>query len=379
MKLRMLALSAVVSMLVACGGGSDKAAPGAKSDAKSDEKGGERVINMYNWSDYIAEDTIPNFTKQSGIKVVYDVMDANETLEAKVMQGNTGYDIVVPSLQFLARQIKAEVYQPIDRAKLPNYKNLDPALMAIIAKNDPDNKYGVPYLYGFTGIGYNVAKVKEALGDVPVDSWDLVFKPELASKLKGCGIMALDTPTELVPIALNYIGENPNSQDPAVIAKAAPLLKVLNANIRNFHSSEYVNALAAGDACVVVGWSGDVFQARDRAKEAGSAEVGFVIPKEGAPIFFDMMAIPKDAKNVDDAYVFMNHLLEPKVMAGISSYVSYANVVKDSAPLIDEAVRKNPGVYPDAEMMKKVFPLEPLSPAMSRQYADMWSAMKSGK
>lgn len=379
MKLRMLALSAVVSMLVACGGGSDKAAPGAKSDAKSDEKGGERVINMYNWSDYIAEDTIPNFTKQSGIKVVYDVMDANETLEAKVMQGNTGYDIVVPSLQFLARQIKADVYQPIDRAKLPNYKNLDPALMAIIAKNDPDNKYGVPYLYGFTGIGYNVAKVKEALGDVPVDSWDLVFKPELASKLKGCGIMALDTPTELVPIALNYIGENPNSQDPAVIAKAAPLLKVLNANIRNFHSSEYVNALAAGDACVVVGWSGDVFQARDRAKEAGSAEVGFVIPKEGAPIFFDMMAIPKDAKNVDDAYVFMNHLLEPKVMAGISSYVSYANVVKDSAPLIDEAVRKNPGVYPDAEMMKKVFPLEPLSPAMSRQYADMWSAMKSGK
>lgn len=348
MKLRMLALSVVVSMLVACGGGSDKAAPGAKPDAKADGKGGERVVNMYNWSDYIAEDTIPNFTKQTGIKVVYDVMDANETLEAKVMQGNTGYDIVVPSLQFLARQIKADVYQPIDRSKLPNYKNLDPSLMAIIAKNDPDNKFGVPYLYGFTGIGYNVAKVKAALGDVPVDSWDLVFKPELASKLKGCGIMALDTPTELVPIALNYIGEDPNSQDPAVIAKAAPLLKVLNANIRNFHSSEYVNALAAGDACVVVGWSGDVFQARDRAEEAGSAEVGFVIPKEGAPIFFDMMAIPKDAKNVDDAYVFMNHLLEPKVMAGISNYVSYANVVKDSEPLIDEAVRKNPGVYPDA-------------------------------
>jgi putrescine transport system substrate-binding protein len=166
----MLALSVVVSMLVACGGGGDKAAPGAKADAKADGKGGERVVNMYNWSDYIAEDTIPNFTKQTGIKVVYDVMDANETLEAKVMQGNTGYDIVVPSLQFLARQIQAGVYQPIDRAKLPNYKNLDPSLMAIIAKNDPGNKFGVPYLYGFTGIGYNVAKVKAALGDVPVDS-----------------------------------------------------------------------------------------------------------------------------------------------------------------------------------------------------------------
>ncbi|MBL8261401.1 MAG: extracellular solute-binding protein [Xanthomonadaceae bacterium] len=378
MKLRMLTLSVVVSMLVACGGGADKAAPDGKG--KADAKGGgEKVVNMYNWSDYIAEDTIPNFTKQSGIKVVYDVMDANETLEAKVMQGSTGYDIVVPSLQFLARQIKAGVYQPIDRAKLPNYKNLDPELMAIIAKNDPDNTYGVPYLYGFTGIGYNVDKVKAALGDVPVDSWDLVFKPELASKLKGCGIMALDTPTELVPIALNYIGENPNSQDPAVIAKAAPLLKVLNANIRNFHSSEYVNALAAGDACVVVGWSGDVFQARDRAEEAGAAKVGFVIPKEGAPVFFDMMAIPKDAKNADNAYVFINHLLEPKVMAGISNHVSYANVVKDSEPLIDESVRNNPGVYPSDEMMKKIFPLEPLTPAMSRQYADMWSAMKSGK
>ena len=378
MKLRMLGLSVVVSMLVACGGGADKAAPDGKG--KTDAKGGgEKVVNMYNWSDYIAEDTIPNFTKQTGIKVVYDVMDANETLEAKVMQGSTGYDIVVPSLQFLARQIKADVYQPIDRSKLPNYKNLDPELMAIIAKNDPDNRFGVPYLYGFTGIGYNVEKVKAALGDVPVDSWDLVFKPELASKLKGCGIMALDTPTELVPIALNYLGENPNSQDAAVIAKAAPLLKVLNANIRNFHSSEYVNALAAGDACVVVGWSGDVFQARDRAKEAGGAKIGFVIPKEGAPVFFDMMAIPKDAKNVDNAYVFINHLLEPKVMAGISNYVSYANVVKDSEPLIDEAVRSNPGVYPSDEMMKKIFPLEPLTPAMSRQYTDMWSAMKSGK
>jgi putrescine transport system substrate-binding protein len=375
MKLRMLVLSAAASMLVACGGGADKSAP----DGKADAKGGEKVVNMYNWSDYIAEDTIPNFTKQSGIKVVYDVMDANETLEAKIMQGSTGYDIVVPSLQFLARQIKADVYQAIDRSKLPNYKNLDPELMAIIAKNDPENRYGVPYLYGFTGIGYNVAKVKAAIGDVPVDSWDLVFKPELASKLKDCGIMALDTPTELVPIALNYIGEDPNSQDPVVIAKAAPLLKVLNANIRNFHSSEYVNALAAGDACVVVGWSGDVFQARDRAAEADSAEVAFVIPKEGAPVFFDMMAIPKDAKNVDNAYVFINHLLEPKVMAGISNYVSYANVVKDSEPLIDESVRDNPGVYPTDEMMKKIFPLEPLTPAMSRQYADMWSAMKSGK
>ena len=336
MKLRMLGLSVVISTLVACGG-TDKSADGGKADAKED--GGEKVVNMYNWSDYIAEDTIANFGKESGIKVVYDVMDANETLEAKIMAGSTGYDIVVPSLQFLARQSKAGVYQEIDRSKLPNYKNLDPALMALIARTDPGNKFGVPYLYGFTGIGYNVDKVKAALGEMPVDTWDLVFKPEIAAKLKGCGIMTLDTPTELVPIALNHLGENPNSQDPAIIAKAAAPLKTLNANIRNFHSSEYVNALANGDVCVVVGWSGDVFQARDRAAEAKEktgkgSEIAFVIPKEGAPIFFDMMAMPKDAKNSDSAYAFMNYLLKPEVMAGISSYVSYANVVKDSQPLL---------------------------------------------
>jgi putrescine transport system substrate-binding protein len=380
MKLRILGLSIVVAMLAACGGGSDKAADGAKAGGASKDDGGEKVVNMYNWSDYIAEDTIANFTKETGIKVVYDVMDANETLEAKIMAGSTGYDIVVPSLQFLARQAKAGVYQEIDRSKLPNYANLDPELMALIARTDPGNKYGVPYLYGFTGIGYNVDKVKAAIGEAPANTWDLVFKPELASKLKGCGVMALNTPTEMVPIALNYIGENPNSQDPAVIAKAAPLLKVLNANIRTFHSSQYIDSLANGDICIAIGWSGDVFQARDRAAEAGQGvKVDFVIPREGAPIFFDMMAIPKDAKNLDSAYKFMNYLLEPKVMAGISSYVSYGNAVKTSKDLIEESVRNNPGIYPPAELQKKIFPLEPLTPEVSRQYTDMWSAMKSGK
>ena len=379
MKAKSFGLSvAICTLLAACGGG-EKPADGTAGGGNG-SGGGDKVVHMYNWSDYIAEDTMSNFEKESGIKVVYDVMDANETLEAKIMAGSTGYDIVVPSLQFLARQSKAGVYQEIDRSKLSNYGNLDPELMALIARTDADNKFGVPYLYGFTGIGYNVEKVKAALGDVPADSWDMVFKPEVASKLKGCGIMALDTPTELVPIALNYIGEDPNSQDPAVIAKAAPLLKTLNANIRTFHSSQYIDALANGDVCVAIGWSGDVFQARDRAEEAGQGiTVGFEIPKEGAPIFFDMLAIPKDAKNLDNAYAFIDYLLKPEVMAGISSYVSYGNVVKDSLPLIDESVRTNPGVYPSDEMMKKIFPLEPLTPEVSRQYTDMWSAMKSGQ
>ncbi len=377
MKLKILGLSIVASMLAACSGGgsSDKAATGGKAQSN-----GEKVVNVFNWSDYIAEDTIANFEKTSGIKVVYDVFDSNETVEAKLMAGNTGYDIIVPSLQFMARQIKAGVFLPLDKSKIPNYSNLDPELMAIIARNDPGNVYGVPYLYGFTGIGYNVDKVKAALGDVPVDSWDLVFKPELASKLKGCGLMALDTPTELIPIALNYLGEDPNTKDPKVIAKAAPLLKVLNANIRTFHSSEYINALANGDICMAIGWSGDVLQARDRATEAKQGvKVAFTIPKQGAPIFFDMMAIPKDAKHTDNAYALINNLLKPEVMAGVSSFTSYANAVKGSIPLIDEAVRTNPNVFPTPEMRKKLFPLEMLTPEISRQYTDMWSAMKSGK
>ncbi len=374
MKLRMLSLCVAVSTLVACGGTE------SGTDSRKAKGGEEKVVNMYNWSDYIAEDTIGNFEKESGIKVVYDVMDANETLEAKIMAGNTGYDIVVPSLQFLARQSKADVYMPIDKSKLSNYKNLDPEMMAIIAKNDAGNTYGVPYLVGYTGIGYNVDKVKAAIGDIPVDSWDLLFKPEFASKLKGCGIMALDTPTELVPIALNYLGENPNSQDPAVIAKAAPVLKVLNANIRTFHSSQYIDALANGDACVAIGWSGDVWQSRDRADEAKQGiKVDFIIPKQGAPIFFDMMAIPKDAKHADSAYAFINFLLKPEVMAGISSYTSYANAITASKPLIDPSVSSNPNIYPPEDVRKKIFPLEPLTAEVSRQYTDMWSAMKSGK
>jgi putrescine transport system substrate-binding protein len=366
-------------MLAACGG-SDQPDAGGKAGDDKPAAGGDKVVNIYNWSDYISEDAIPNFTKETGIKVVYDVMDANETLEAKIMAGSTGYDVVVPSLQFLARQAKAGVYLPIDKSKIPNYANLDADLMAIIAKNDPDNTYGVPYLVGYTGIGYNVEKVKAALGDVPANTWDLVFKPEIAAKLKDCGVMALDTPTELVPIALNYLGENPNSQDPAVIAKAAAPLKVLNANIRTFHSSQYIDSLANGDVCVAIGWSGDVLQARDRAEEAkNNIKVEFVIPKEGAPIFFDMMAIPKDAKNTDSAYAFINYVLRPEVMAGISSYVSYANAVKPSTPLVEESVRNNPNIYPPEDLRKKIFPLEPLTPEVSRQYTDMWSAMKSGK
>ena len=341
----------------------------------------EKVLNIYNWSDYIAEDTIPNFEKETGIKVTYDVFDSNELLEAKMVSGNTGYDLVVPSIQYLARQVQAGVFQPLDKSKLTNYGNLDPEIMGIIAKLDPDNAHALNWLWGTTGIGYNVAKVKAALGDnAPVDSWDLVFKPENISKLKGCGVAFLDTPGELLPIALNYLHEDPNSFDEAVIKKGEALLTSIRPYVTEFNSSEYINELANGDICMAVGWSGDVFQAKTRAEEAKNGiEIKYNIPKEGAPMWFDMIAIPKDAKHPKNAHLFLNYILRPDVMAGISNYVAYANANMDSTPMVDKAVLDNPGVYPTPETKAKLFTFAVLPPDVDRIYTRFWTKLKTGK
>jgi putrescine transport system substrate-binding protein len=341
----------------------------------------EPVLNIYNWSDYIAEDTLANFTKETGIKVNYDTFDSNEVLEAKLVAGNTGFDLVVPSLTFLARQIQAGVFQPLDKSKLTNYGNVDPEIMALIAKNDPGNTYAVNYLWGTTGIGYNVKKIREILGpDAPTDSWALFFDPKNLSKLKQCGVYVLDTPSEVLPLALNYLGEDPNSFDEAVIRKGEALMKSIRPYITQFHSSEYINALANGDACIAIGWSGDVFQARDRAEEAGKGvEIAYVIPKEGAAVWFDMMAIPKDAKHPDNAHKFINYLLRPDVMAGISNYVAYANANKASLPLVDQALKDNPGVYPTPEASKKLFNLAVLPPEVDRLFTRIWTTLKTGQ
>ncbi|MEO6173036.1 MAG: polyamine ABC transporter substrate-binding protein [Arenimonas sp.] len=382
MKLRLLTLAIAGLTLVACSNKeattSNASTPAAASAAPAAE---EKVLNIYNWSDYIAEDTIANFTKETGIKVTYDVFDSNELLEAKMVSGNTGYDLVVPSLQYLSRQVQAGVFQPLDKSKFTNYGNLDPTIMATIAKLDPDNAHAVNWLWGTTGIGYNVAKVKAALGDkAPVDSWDLVFKPENISKLKGCGVAVLDTPAELLPIALNYLGEDPNSFDEAVIRKGEALLTSVRPYITEFNSSEYINELANGDICVAVGWSGDVFQAKTRAEEAKNGiEVNFNIPKEGAPMWFDMMAIPKDAKHPNNAHLFLDYIMRPQVMADISNYVAYANANKASTPLVDKAVLENPGVYPTPEATKKLFTFAVLPPEVDRIYTRIWTKLKTGK
>lgn len=374
MKLRMLGAMIAVCVLAACGGkGGDKAATAAA--------GGEKSVNVYNWSDYIAEDTNANFEKKTGIKVTYDVFDSNEVLETKLLAGSSGYDVVVPTMNFLGRQIQAGVFLPLDKSKIPNYANLDPVMMKKLESQDPGNKYAIPYMWGTTGIGYNVDKVKAAFGNTDLtNSLDIVFKPENISKLKACGVTVLDTPSELIPITLNYLGEDPNSTDPAVINKAAALLKTIRPYITNFHSSQYIDALANGDICLVVGWSGDIIQARDRAAEAGNGvNIAYAIPKEGAPQWFDMLAIPKDAKHVDEAYAYINNLLDPQVMANNSNFISYPNAVPKSKELMEKSITDDPTVYPPPEVAAKLFTFAIIPPEVDKLYTRIWTELKTGK
>ncbi|MFS7358478.1 spermidine/putrescine ABC transporter substrate-binding protein PotF [Rahnella inusitata] len=342
----------------------------------------EKTLHIYNWSDYIAPNTVPDFQKETGIKVVYDVFDSNEVLEGKLMAGSTGFDLVVPSASFLERQLSAGVFQPLDKSKLPNYKNLDPDLLKMVAQHDPGNQYAIPYLWATTGIGYNVDKVKAVLGkDAPVDSWDLVLKPENLEKLKSCGVSFLDAPAEIYATVLNYLHLDPNSTKASDYTGAAnDLLLKLRPNIRYFHSSQYINDLANGDICVAIGWAGDVMQASNRAKEAkNGVNVAYSIPKEGALAFFDVFAIPKDAKNLDEAYQFLNYLMEPKVIAQVSNTVYYASGNKAATPLVNEEVRNNPGIYPPADVQAKLFSLKVQDPKIDRVITRSWTKVKTGK
>ena len=374
MKLRMLGAMIAAATLVACGG------KGGDNAARAAADGGEKSVNVFNWSDYIAEDTNGNFEKKTGIKVTYDVFDSNEILETKLLAGTSGYDVVVPTLNFLGRQIQAGVFLPLDKSRIPNMVNLDPALMKRLESQDPGNKYAVPYMQGITGIGYNVDKIKAVFGTTEVTrSLDLVFKPENISKLKSCGVTFLDTPSELIPITLNYLGEDPNSTDPAVINKAAALLKRIRPYV-SFHSSQYIDALANGDICLVVGWSGDVIQAKDRAAEAGNnVNIAFSIPREGAPIWFDMLAIPKDAKHVEQAYAYINNLLDPQVMANNSNFISYANAVPKSREFMDKRITGDSTIYPSPEVMATLFDFAIIPPAVDKLYTRLWTELKTGK
>ncbi|NTJ41409.1 polyamine ABC transporter substrate-binding protein [Agrobacterium larrymoorei] len=339
----------------------------------------EKVVHVYNWSDYIDESVLADFTKETGIKVVYDVFDSNEVVETKLLAGNSGYDVVVPTAPFLARQIQAGVFQKLDKSKLPNLKNMWPEVTERLAKYDPGNEYAVNYMWGTTGIGYNVAKVKAALGDVKIDSWDILFKPENAEKLKSCGINILDASDETFAIAMNYIGKNPDSKETADLEAGGDVYKAIRPSVKTFNSSAYIDELANGDSCISIGWSGDILQAKTRAEEAkNGVEVNYVIPKEGTYMWFDNLAIPADAKNVDEAHAFINYLMKPDVIAKASDYVQYANGNLASQPLMDEAVSKNPAVYPDEATMKKLFTISPYGPKEQRVLNRVWTQIKTG-
>lgn len=341
----------------------------------------ERTLNIYNWSDYIAEDTIANFEKETGIKVRYDVFDSNEVLEVKLLSGKTGYDIVVPSASFMARQITAGVFSPLDKSKMPGWKHLDEGLMSRLETYDEGNQHAFPYLWGTTGIGYNPDLVEKYLGkNAPVDSWDLIFKEENISKLSQCGVAFLNAPTEILPAALKYLGLNPNSTNKKDYAKAEALLQKIRPSITYFHSSKFISDLANGDICVAVGWSGDILQASDRAYEAENGiSVEYVIPKEGAGMWFDMLAIPKDAENVEEAYAFLNYLLKPEVIAEVSNYVSYASGNKTSVALVDEEIRNHPGIYPTKEAEENLYVFDILPPKIDRLVNRTFTRVKTGQ
>lgn len=345
----------------------------------------QKVVNVYNWSDYIDESVIEDFTKETGIKVRYDVFDSNEVLETKLLAGKTGYDVVVPTGSFLQRQIKAGVFQKLDKSKLPNLQYAWPEITKRLSVYDPGNEYAVNYMWGTTGIGYNVDAVKARLGDIPMNTWDIVFKPENLSKLKDCGVYMLDGPEEVIPSALRYLGLNPDSKDPADIAKAGELLLKIRPFIRKFDSSGYINALARGDICLAVGWSGDVFQAKTRAAEAAKktkkkpVNIAYAIPKEGALMWFDNFAIPKDAKNVDEALAFINYMMKPEVAAKNSNYISYANGNLASQKFIDKDIIDNPSIYPNAETMALLFTVTTYPQDVQRVVTKTWTSFKRGK
>ncbi|WEX08818.1 polyamine ABC transporter substrate-binding protein [Chelativorans sp. AA-79] len=340
----------------------------------------ERTVNVYNWSDYIDESILEEFTAETGIRVVYDVFDSNEIVETKLLAGGTGYDVVVPSGEFLARQIQAGVFQKLDKSKLPNLENMWDFVSKRTATYDPGNEYSVNYMWGTTGIGYNKAKVREALGTDTIDSWDAIFKPEIASKLAGCGIHVLDASSEIMHAALNYLGLDPNSDRPEDLQKVEDLLLAVRPYIRKFHSSEYINALANGDICVAVGYSGDVFQARDRAAEADQGvEIAYSIPKEGAQMWFDQMAIPADAPHVEEAHEFINYMMRPEVIAKASNYVFYANGNEASQELLDPEIIDDPAVYPNEETLQKLFTARPYDARAQRLITRLWTRVVTGQ
>lgn len=340
-----------------------------------------KVVNVYNWAEYTAPDTISGFEKSTGIKVRYDVYDSNDTLQAKLLTGKSGYDVVVPSTHYAARQLEAGLFEPLDKSKLPNLKHLDPDIMALLDSIDPGNNYLIPWGYGTNGLGYNVTKVKEIMGDnAPLNRWDMLFDPENAKQLKACGISVLDEAAQVFPAVLHYLGKDPNSQEPADYQEALALLKTIRPYIRQFSSSGYIDELAAGDLCLVYGYSGDVLIANDRAQQAGKPYViDYFLPEGGAPAWFDTMAIPKGASNPDEAHAFINYIESPEVHAAITNTMFYPNANKTAREFVRPEVANNPMIYPPSDVAATLFVIKPQPLPIQRLQTRLWAELKSGR
>jgi putrescine transport system substrate-binding protein len=364
--------------LSACG---DRKAPsGAASTPTAGAAAAGKVLNLYIWSDYLAADTLSNFEKLTGIKVHVAYFDTNETLETKLLAGSSGFDIVVPTASYFERQIKAGVYLPLDKSKLPNLRYMDGLLMSKVALHDPGNAHGVIYMWGTNGIGYNEKMIKALLPSAPLDSWRMVFDPAVASKVAKCGISVLDSPAEMMRAVYNYLGKDPNSQSPDDLAQGEAVLLKIRPFIRNINSSEYIEALANGDICLAVGYNGDVLQARDRAREANKGvEVKYAVPKEGSILWFDMLAIPKDAPDPASAYAFINYILTPRVIADISNFKRYANADAQAQSLLDPSVRDDPGIYPPVAQREKLAVQLADSADQTRAITRVWQKFKTGQ
>ena len=360
------AVLALIGALLAAGGWAD-AEP-------------RQVVNFYNWSDYVDPSVLDDFTKKTGVAVRYDTFDSSDTLEAKLLAGGSGYDVVVPTGFYLAREIQAGIFQKLQKSKLPNLVNASPDIAKRLAFYDPGNQYAVNYMWGTTGIGYNVKQVKKILGpNAAIDSWAYVFDSDKIAKFKDCGIHLLDSSDDLMPASLRYLRLDPNSSDPNDLDKAAALLTKIRSYIRKFHSSEYINALATGEICFAVGYSGDFKQAAKRAAEAKNGiDIGYSIPKEGAPLWFDNLAIPKDAPHVAAAHALINYLLDPQVAAKDTNFVSYADGDRPSQ-FIDRSILDDRTIYPDAATMARLFTIIAHDLKTQRLEDRLWMRIKTGE
>jgi putrescine transport system substrate-binding protein len=340
----------------------------------------ERVVHVYNWSDYIDPKVLGDFTKETGIKVVYDTYDSNESLETKLLAGKTGYDVVVPSAPFLQRQIQAGVFQKLDKSKLPNAKGLSPEVMARLAVYDPGNQYAVNYMWYATGVAYNAQKAQQVYGGRPLDSWEVIFKPENLKRFNECGVYLLDSPDDVLTSALRFLGLNPDSKKADDIRRAADAVVKVKSSVKKFHSSEYINGLANGDICLSLAWAGDAFQARNRAREANNGvDIDFVIPKEGALMSMDMLAILKDAPHVNEAHAFIDFMLRPEVAARNTNVTNYANSIPASKPVIDKTVLENKAIYPSDEVMKRLYTVSSNDLPTQKIITREWTRVKTGK